>query len=164
MKNVKTFDSPYLKMVCTDIDIENTSFEEIEYLFWKMRHELVKHKNGVAISANQIGEDVNMFVYNYQCEEPYFDPSFVAILNPEILERSDETVVSDEGCLSLPGLTKSVARNKWVRVNYWEFPSMVRVENRIIDGFMSTVFQHEYDHLRGIKLNELEDALRIMVT
>lgn len=75
--------------------------------------------------------------------------SFVGVVNPEILERSAETVVGFEGCLSLPDAPELVRRASEVRVRFTDAGTGALVE-RDLGGLPAAVFQHELDHLDGV--------------
>ena len=101
---------------------------------------------GVGLAAPQIGLNENVFVYN-----PSDSKSMERIVcNPEITKYSDEIIVEQEGCLSLRSdeCAGQVARSKWIDIEYQnELGQKVR---RRLKDFEARVFQHEYDHLKGI--------------
>jgi peptide deformylase len=69
-------------------------------------------------------------------------------INPEIVLTSQEIVVIEEGCLSLPRLYLDVTRPQSVRVQAWnEKGRPFTVET---DGLLARVILHEYDHLEGV--------------
>ena len=71
----------------------------------------------------------------------------MAVVNPAIVERSDETEVDDEGCLSLQGVHVPVERNNRVTLaGSDERGRPVRYE---LDELSARVVQHELDHLDG---------------
>jgi peptide deformylase len=99
---------------------------------------------GVGLAAPQIGVARRVIVYDV--DEP------VTLVNPEIVEASDETVVMDEGCLSVPGVTVPVERALAIRVKGRDLSGhaleydAVELEARVI--------QHEMDHLDGVLILE----------
>jgi peptide deformylase len=101
--------------------------------------------HGIGLAAPQVG--VLQRVLVYQASE---DSEPVALVNPEIVERSDETEVMEEGCLSLgaAGVTVDVERAVFVRVEARD----VAGEQLSIDadGLEARVIQHEVDHLDGV--------------
>jgi peptide deformylase len=70
-----------------------------------------------------------------------------AYLNPTIVEQGGR-VVSEEGCLSLPGFFAEVARAEWVVVEAQD--AQGNPLRRRAQGLMARVFQHEVDHVNGI--------------
>ena len=69
-------------------------------------------------------------------------------MNPEILDASDTLVESDEGCLSIPGVTTKVSRPDRVHL-VWTSLDGARV-SQVFTGFAAACVQHELDHLNGI--------------
>ena len=83
-----------------------------------------------------------MFVFQPSAEE---EPR--AMVNPEIVERSDEIEVDDEGCLSMQGVLVPVERNLGVTIEARDLDGEeVRLE---LEGMSARVVQHELDHLDG---------------
>jgi len=83
--------------------------------------------------------------------------STIMMINPEILESSDETICDiEEWCLSLPKTKKGfVARNKEIKLSYYD----ERGKQKIIrlTGLASVIVQHEIDHLNGeLYIDKLE--------
>ncbi len=100
---------------------------------------LCNEYNGVGLAAPQIGLNERWAVINLN-NDPYF------IFNPEILE-SDEEILFEEGCLSLPGESHVTRRFNKVRVKYQEVDGRFRI--RTLKGLEAIVYQHELDHLNG---------------
>ncbi|MBP7060568.1 MAG: peptide deformylase [Candidatus Moranbacteria bacterium] len=113
---------------------------EIQSLLPKMIKTMHKEQ-GVGLAAPQIGLSLRLAVAEVDGREYY-------LINPEITSLSQETIVSEEGCLSLPGEFFSILRSETVTVKYLNekgLPKKLRAS-----GFLSTVIQHEVDHLDGI--------------
>ena len=111
--------------------------ELVKEMFW-----LQHHLEGVGLAAPQIGFSVRLAVIDNQC-----DPALV-LVNPEIVERSEETETANEGCLSLPGYRGPVMRAKEVRVTGHTLDG--RPTQLQAAGFLARIIQHEVDHLDGI--------------
>ena len=80
------------------------------------------------------------------------------IANPEILWRSDETVVCNEGCLSLPEYYAEVERPSAIRLRYLDEQNEIReIEAK---GLLATCIQHEMDHLDGVLFVDHISALK----
>ena len=101
---------------------------------------------GVGLSAVQAGVPERIIVIDV-AKDPD-PPAPVRLVNPEIIWQADEIVLAEEGCLSLPEYYADVERPAAVEVRYLDENG----ENRTIkaDGLLSTVLQHEMDHLEGI--------------
>ena len=98
---------------------------------------------GVGLAATQLGVCKRLIVFDVSEEKrPH------ALCNPVIVERSDETVVEDEGCLSVPGITVPVERAASVVCEGHDLKGRrIRVE---ASDLLARVLQHETDHLDGI--------------
>ena len=98
---------------------------------------------GVGLAATQVGILSRVLVYRVELESPT-----AAIVNPRIAWRSDETEVSEEGCLSIPGIRVDVERPLHVRVDAVnESGDPLTIE---ASGLEARVLQHEIDHLDGV--------------
>jgi len=73
---------------------------------------------------------------------------FSVFVNPTITILPGEKRGYWEGCLSVPGLMGFVTRPQRIQVDYLDAQGQIR--QRIVSGFLATVFQHEFDHLDGI--------------
>lgn len=104
--------------------------------------EILRKKGGIGLSANQVGLPLNMCVIELHSSNP------MIMLNPRIIDRSEKTMVSEEGCLSLPGAGLKVERWAEVTVEYED----VTGETQTVEakGLLSACLQHEIDHLMGI--------------
>lgn len=103
--------------------------------------ETMYNNNGVGLAAPQIGINQQLFVLDIG-DGPR------KIINPEIIELSEECNDSDEGCLSVPGIYKKVKRSNKIKVKYLNENGETIEEE--MEGFLAKVFQHENDHLNGI--------------
>ena len=100
---------------------------------------------GIGLSANQMGLDLQLAIVRYRKSEDEF--TAIVIINPEIVEKSG-SCTADEGCLSLPGLfakTKRFTKVKVLALNEKGMPVEM-----IAEGLLARAFQHEIDHLNGI--------------
>lgn len=99
---------------------------------------------GVGLAAPQIGVLKRVIVYDLEEGKT----GAIALCNPEIIESSDETIVDDEGCLSLPGITVPIERAVAIVCEADTLAGKrVRIE---ADGFHARLLQHEIDHLDGV--------------
>ncbi|ABS60804.1 peptide deformylase [Fervidobacterium nodosum] len=98
-------------------------------------------QDGVGLAAPQVGISLRFFGMD--------DGSgFKMIVNPEIIEKSEEKELGEEGCLSVPGVFADVLRHKWIRVRYQDEHGTYHEE--LLEGYPARIFQHEYDHLDGV--------------
>jgi peptide deformylase len=104
--------------------------------------QLMVDANGIGLAATQVGVLQRLFVFQISEDEA------VAIANPAIVERSEETTVDDEGCLSIQGVLLPVERPATITIEGLdEHGKEVRYE---LEEPYSRVAQHESDHLDGV--------------
>jgi peptide deformylase len=105
---------------------------------------LMDDANGVGLAGNQVGLLRRVLVYRPDRE----DAEARALVNPEFLERSEETASDEEGCLSLGPLRVPVERHVRVSVKALdEHGKPVQVD---AEGMEARILQHEIDHLDGV--------------
>jgi peptide deformylase len=75
-------------------------------------------------------------------------PAPLALINPEIIAKSEETAVQQEGCLSIPDQYADVVRPARVKVRYLD-ENWVKQEIEA-EGLLAACLQHEIDHLNGV--------------
>jgi len=120
--------------------------------------ETMREAPGVGLAAPQIGLSDRLIVVEYyereEDEENEEAPKKVwAVINPEIVKSSEETVMGVEGCLSIPGLLGEVERHQEVLVkglNRHGKPMKIKAK-----GWLARIFQHEIDHLNGVLFTDL---------
>ena len=112
---------------------------------------------GIGLSANQVGLPFNMFVMgdHMQVEKGLKMTCF----NPMIISTSMETVLLKEGCLTYPFLFLMISRPRKVIVKYTDEKGDLKEGN--LDGQMSRIYQHEYDHMIGRNFTELASKMKL---
>ena len=100
---------------------------------------------GIGLAAPQVGAALRVLVIDVAREGE--KPKPMRIANPEILWRSEETILASEGCLSLPEHYADVARPKAIRLRYLDHENEIREIEA--EGLLATCLQHEIDHLNG---------------
>ena len=122
---------------------EVTEFDDDLRRLVERMTQLMHDASGVGLAGTQVGTLQRVFVFQPQAEE-----EARAIVNPEIVERSDETVPGSEGCLSLQGVSVPVERALRITLEGKdEQGEDVRLE---LEGHPARVAQHELDHLDGV--------------
>jgi peptide deformylase len=111
---------------------------------------------GIGLAAPQVGAAQRVIVID--CAREGEKPNPVRIANPEILWRSEETTVANEGCLSLPEHYADVTRPAEIRLRYLDHENEVREMSA--KGLLATCIQHEIDHLDGILFVDHVSALK----
>ena len=107
---------------------------------------------GAGIAANQVGLAVRIAVIEVEEDNPRYPykPPFplTVIVNPELEPLHEETVLVNEGCLSVPDLRGDVPRLVGVRVRSLDRHG--EPQEHVVRGLTAGTFQHEIDHLDGI--------------
>ncbi len=145
--------------------IDDELIKNIQDMFETMRN-----ANGIGLAANQVGLNKKMFIVDLQSLEEYNDFKPLVIINPEIIGYSDELIIMEEGCLSLPDLRAEVERSEIIKLKYLDTDE--EVQELEADSWLARVILHEYDHLIGrmipdrvesrIKKKIQSDLIRIM--
>jgi peptide deformylase len=139
LTQIRQYPDPVLRMRANEVE---TFDGELARLAARMTR-LMGEASGVGLAGNQVGTLQRIFVFQPSAEE---EP--IALVNPEIVERSDETDEADEGCLSIQGILVPVERNLRVSVKAQNPDGEeVRLD---LEGMGARVVQHELDHLDGV--------------
>ena len=119
--------------------------------------ELMHRYGGIGLSAIQVGLPFNMFVAgDHQSIEKGLK---LAMFNPVIMTSSDEKVLMKEGCLTFPFLFVNISRPRKVTMKYEDENGDLKEAQ--LDGMMSRVCQHEYDHQAGILMVQKVSKLKL---
>ena len=157
LRLVRQYPDPALRNAATAVAEVD---DEVQQLAERML-DVMERAHGVGLAAPQLGILRRILVYRASDED---EPK--VLINPELVERSDETEVGTEGCLSLLGgeLQVPVARHLRVRVSGRDVSG--DAVDMDVDGFEARVIQHEIDDLDGILIfdraedQERREALR----
>ena len=101
---------------------------------------------GIGLAAVQIGVLKRVVVIDVSKEKEKKNPLF--LINPQIISKSDQTSVYEEGCLSLPGHFAEVERPAICNINFLDYHG--KKKELKAEGILATCIQHEIDHLNGI--------------
>ena len=98
---------------------------------------------GIGLAATQVDEHERLVVLDIseQRDTP------LVLINPKIVWASDEKIVNEEGCLSVPGIYDGVERSTSVRCTALDLNGELRTIEA--DGLLAMCIQHELDHLLG---------------
>lgn len=139
------FPDPVLKMKAKPVKTFDKSLQRLINDMFETLHST----EGVGLAAPQIGQSLRLAVIEYIDEEKgYSKPKRYVIVNPEIIETSEENTMETEGCLSLPNLAGNVERPKKITIkakNRYGQPMKI-----VATGQLARIFQHEIDHLNGV--------------
>ena len=103
-----------------------------------LMHRTMQSANGLGLAANQVSVGIRMFTM-------WGNKTFI---NPIIVERSNETQLLEEGCLSFPNLFLKIPRAKTILVEYYN-EKLVKSVDRFEDLWAQCI-QHEIEHLDGV--------------
>lgn len=117
---------------------------------------------GIGLAAPQVGVADRLLVMDC-VKDPEATPDPMVLINPEIVETSEETGVYEEGCLSIPEHYADVERPVAVTVKWLGLDGQTHSEH--FDGLWATCVQHEIDHLNGkLFIDHLKPLRRQMIT
>jgi len=111
----------------------------------KMR-EIMINAPGVGLAANQIGILKQIVTIFFVDKEQNMEIQY-NLFNPEIIKYSNETVLMEEGCLSLPEQFAEIERPKKISLKYLNDENKIII--REVEGVEARILQHEIDHLSG---------------
>ena len=154
---IYTYGQPVLRKVAEDID---ANYPELKQLVENM-YETNERADGVGLAAPQIGLPIRVVIVDLRPlaeDMPEYANFKRAYINGYIVEAEGETILMDEGCLSLPGIHEKVPRAERVRVQYVDEDFVEHDE--WVDGFLARVLQHEFDHLEGKVFTDRISPLR----
>ena len=101
---------------------------------------------GIGLAGPQIGELKRLIVMD--CSRDDEKSELWQMINPEVIELSEDNTSLEEGCLSIPGHTAEVLRPDWIKLR---FTNVKGKEQQIkAEGLLAACIQHEIDHLNGI--------------
>ncbi|MBU6234215.1 MAG: peptide deformylase [Alphaproteobacteria bacterium] len=112
----------------------------------KMVETMYAHE-GVGLAANQVAM-LNRIIVIDTARREHDTPNPIAMANPEIVWKSEETWDYKEGCLSIPQMYADVVRPKFIKVRYVDEKN--QLQEMDAGGLAATCIQHEVDHLDGI--------------
>lgn len=139
LAQIRQYGDPALRMEAWAVE----SFDDdLRRLLERMKR-LMHDANGVGLAATQVGVLRRALVF-----QPDRDEESQALVNPRVVESSEERSADEEGCLSLQGVLVPVERPVAVTIEAKdEQGGDVRLE---LDGIAARVAQHEVDHLDGV--------------
>lgn len=137
--DIQVYEAKILRTVSTALEKEEIN-DELRNILDEMV-KTMRLANGVGLASNQVNIDRRYFVME-------IDDIIKKCINPEIIEILSDKVELDEGCLSVPGIYKKVARADKIKVRYLnEYGETVE---EVMEGLWAKAFQHETDHINGM--------------
>jgi peptide deformylase len=149
LAQIRQYPDPVLKLAAREIEAFD---DDLLRLVDRMKR-LMQDAYGVGLAGNQVGMLRRLFVFQRDEDE------VLALVNPRIVERSDESESGEEGCLSIQGIRVPVERSLEITVEAKDEEGRdLRLE---LEGLTARVVQHEIDHLDGtLILDRTDDESR----
>jgi peptide deformylase len=139
LAQIRQYPDPSLRLRANEVEEFDESLRRLSERMVGLMHDA----NGVGLAATQIGMLQRLFVF-----QPREEDEARTIVNPEIVERGDETESDVEGCLSLQGVLVPVERAVSLTLTGQDVDGKpVRLE---LEDHAARIVQHELDHLDGV--------------
>lgn len=140
----------------TDDMLKEHGIKDRKELADRMFKTMLKY-GGIGLTANQVGLPFNMFVLG--AHEHIEKGLKMACFNPMIISKGEEEVMMKEGCLTFPFVFLGITRPRKVIVKYTDENGDLQEGH--LDGVVSRVFQHEYDHIKGKNMTDLVSKMKL---
>ena len=147
IKPIYLYGAPVLRETAKPADLKDK--EGLATLVQDLKDTLVK-ADGCGLAAPQIGVSLRVVIVDGDVVSdsyPYLKDFRRTLINPEIVEESEEQTTYSEGCLSIPGIYCDIQRPKKIKVRYHN-ENLEEVTEEF-DNFASRMIQHEMSHLDG---------------
>lgn len=141
MQVVKGVDNPILRTVSAPVKAITAELRAFAVDMAKT----MELEHGVGIAAPQVGRNIRMAIVKLNPGEK--NEIIFPIINPELLELSEEQEDGEEGCLSLRGMWGKVKRASRVVLRYKNLKNQEQTLELL--SFNARIIQHEVDHLDG---------------
>lgn len=146
------FGNPVLRQKTAELSAEDILSEEIQQLIKNIRHTLKQRKYGIGLAAPQVGKNITLSVIHIRPTKtrpdlPKSKWADLVIINPKITKTYGVKKQLWEGCISLADVFAKVPRYKELQLEY--FDEKAKKHNKIFEGLLAHVIQHEIDHLCG---------------
>lgn len=156
---IETGDDNEILRSVSDI-IKPTELKQYRSLAENMVKHIKNPDNGwVGLAAPQVWVNKRLIVVSLMRD--YDDENYktIAMVNPEIIEHSENKVSEAEGCLSVPGESGDVKRWEWIKVTFID-PEGRKYAMRL-ESLAARIVQHEIDHLDGILFTDKAENIVI---
>jgi peptide deformylase len=143
---IYTYGQPVLREKTESIDKDYPDLKQLIQDMFETMHKA----EGVGLAAPQIGRSIRLFVIDADTlakDHPECKGFKRVMINPEIVDKKEEKITLEEGCLSFPGIHEKVTRFAGIRVKYRDENYEPREET--LEKFTARIVQHECDHLES---------------
>tara|TARA_B100000212_G_C27348219_1_gene522369 strand:- start:392 stop:889 length:498 start_codon:yes stop_codon:yes gene_type:complete len=142
--NLLYYPNEFLAKEVKDVDIKDPKID-LKEIKEKMT-DIMLSNGGIGLSANQIGLDAKIFIMGDTKD------NISLIINPKVLQHTQDTVLELEGCLSFPNVYMKIRRPKEILAEYYD--ESLEQKRTHVKGYGTKVFLHEWDHLHGITFKD----------
>ena len=142
LKEILTEPNKILRKISLPVDVVN---QDLQRLMNDML-ETMYAAPGIGLAAIQVGVPKRVIVLDLAPKNEPKNPMY--FVNPEIINKSSNNSIYEEGCLSVPGQFAEIERPDKCHIKYLDYygePKELKAE-----GMLATCIQHEIDHLEGI--------------
>ena len=143
-------DTIHLNKVCDPVDYKTSKQIANKMILFMLSHKNI-NDNSIGLACNQLGLPGRIIIVKIKNK-------WVRFINPVICYKSEDTIITEESCLSVPNKTIKVERSKEITIYFekgnhdgnhgWESH---------YKGMDAIVIQHEIDHLNGIIITDKDD-------
>ena len=141
------YGQPVLRKVAEDITPDYPGLKQLIADMW----ETLADSEGIGLAAPQVGKDIRLAVIDLDPlsdDMPEYKDFKRVYINPHIIEFDETKMESlEEGCLSLPAIHEKVTRPTRIRVQWMD--EDFQPHDEWVEGYLTRVMQHEFDHLDG---------------
>ncbi len=155
---------PALRRVARELRVDEIGSDEVHRLVADMIDTLHDY-GGVGLAAPQVNEPVRLAIIEISGSQTRYEDvdslPLTVFVNPTIAILNSATSGYWEGCLSVPGLRGFVERPQHIKVTSRNLRG--EEQNHELEGFLATVFQHEFDHLDGkLYIDHITDLTKLV--
>ncbi len=147
IKGIQTgMNNPILRSISEEIK----EIDEELILFCKKLQLMMWQNKGVGLAAPQVGTTIRVIATSQREQKKNKDKLLweTIMINPNIIERSKETILWEEACISLPNAVGTVKRHKSIQVEFLDIKG--KKQSKKYKEFNAVIIQHEIDHLDGV--------------
>ena len=141
------YGQPVLRKVTEDITPDYPDLKQLIADMW----DTLADSEGIGLAAPQVGKDIRLAIIDLDPlsdDMPEYKNFKRVYINPHIIEYDDTKTESlEEGCLSLPAIHEKVTRPTRIRVQWLD--EDFNQHDEWVEGYLTRVMQHEFDHLDG---------------
>jgi len=155
---------PTLRQVARPLEPRDLASPALQELVADMVDTL-HHAGGVGLAAPQVDESIRLAIIEIPGGASRYGEipplPLTVFINPEIEVLDEASAAFWEGCLSIPGLRGLVERPQHVKVRAMNIAGLTFEME--LNGFLATVFQHEFDHLDGrLYVDHIKDSRNLV--